>query len=381
MFADMKIVIAMDSFKESMTAKRVCEVVAESIRSVLPQARIIIKPMADGGEGTAQAMMAAGGGQWIKKNVTGPLPDMKVDAGFVWYAADKTAVVEMAAASGLELLKPALRNPMKTTTYGAGELIAASIKYGAKKVLLAVGGSATVDGGTGAAAAMGWKFLDKDGKEIRPCGGELNRISKIIPPAPIDVQVDVLCDVDSPLCGEYGAARFYSPQKGATPQMVEELEAGLIHLAELVMKEFGRDIKNVPGSGASGGLAAGAIAFMNAHLVSGIETVMARAKLKDAVSDADWVITGEGRFDNQSLQGKVVSGIVRMSKSSAGKVAVLAGQVLLKPDEYQAFGIADAIGCMKENMTLEYAIKNGEKLLAQAAKELATKIINRRIEK
>ena len=368
----MKVVVAMDSFKGSLTSIQACRVIAESIGPAVPEAEIIVKPMADGGEGTAQVLMAANNGQWIKKTVTGPLPDMQVDAGFAWFADEQTALVEMAAASGLELLLPHQQNPMKTTTYGTGQLIASAINYGAKRVLLAIGGSATVDCGTGAAAALGWKFLDKEKKEIVPCGGELLRISKIIPPPQrSQVAMEVLCDVDNPLCGEHGAARVYAPQKGANQKMVEQLEAGLEHIAELVEKQLGCDIKNIPGTGAAGGLSAGAIAFMGARLISGIEAVISRSRLDEAVAEADWVITGEGKFDRQSLWGKVVSGVVRMAADAGTQVAVLAGQVLLEPFEYRKFGVVDAIGCMNEQMTLQYAMENSEKLLAEAAKKFA----------
>ena len=368
----MKVVVAMDSFKGSLTSIQACRIIAESIGSAVPEAEIIVKPMADGGEGTAQVLMAANNGQWVKKTVTGPLPDMQVDAGFAWFAGEQTALVEMAAASGLELLLPHQQNPMKTTTYGTGQLIASAINYGAKRVLLGIGGSATVDCGTGAAAALGWKFLDKEGKEIVPCGGELLRISKIIPPPQrSQVAMEVLCDVDNPLCGEHGASRVYAPQKGANQEMVEQLEAGLAHIAELIEKQLGCDIKNIPGTGAAGGLSAGAIAFMGARLVSGIEAVISRSRLDEAVAEADWVITGEGKFDRQSLWGKVVSGVVRMAADAGTQVAVLAGQVLLETWEYRKFGVVDAIGCMNERMTLQYAMENGEKLLAEAAKKFA----------
>jgi len=368
----MKIVVAMDSFKGSLTAIQACKIVAESIGSAVPQAEIITKPMADGGEGTAQAMIAAGSGQWVKKTVTGPLPDMRTCAGFAWFPDERMALVEMATASGLELLPAELRNPLKTTTYGTGQLIAAAVNQGAKRVLLAVGGSATVDGGTGAADALGWKFLDEKGRKIVPCGGELLRISKIIPPPqPSRTATEVLCDVDNPLCGDHGAAKVYAPQKGATEEMVEQLEVAMLHLAELLKKQLGCDIKDIPGAGAAGGLAAGAIAFMGARLVSGIETVMSQSRLSESIAGADWVITGEGQFDRQSLRGKVVSGVVRVARDTDTKVAVLAGQVLLEPSEYRNFGVVDAIGCMNERMTLQYAMENAGKLLTKAAKNFA----------
>jgi glycerate kinase len=366
----------MDSFKGSLTAERACTVVAESIASVAPAAEIIVKPVADGGEGTARAMLAAGNGQWIEKMVTGPLPGMRVCAGFAWFAYEKLAVVEMATSSGLQLLPPQRRNPLKTTTYGTGQLMTAAMDYGAQRILLAVGGSATVDGGTGAAVAMGWNFLGKDGKEVGLGGGQLLQIDTIIPPAyPSRVPIEVLCDVDNPLCGEQGAAKVYGPQKGATQEMVEVLEAGLEHLAELVQKQLGCDIADLPGAGAAGGLAAGAVAFMGAKLVRGIETVMSWSRLGQDIAGADWVITGEGCFDEQSLRGKVVSGVARAAKNAGAKVAVLAGQVLLTGQEYRSLGVVDAFACMNGRMPLEYAIRNGEKLLAKAARDFALKYL------
>ena len=368
----MKIVVAMDSFKDCLTAVQVCRIVTDAVAAVLPEARVILKPMADGGEGTAKAIMTAAGGKWIPKTVTATLPDMTVEAGFVWFDDEKTALVEMAVASGLELLEPARRNPYKTTTFGTGELIAAAVESGARKILLAVGGSGTVDGGIGAAAALGYEFLDKNNQPVTPCGGRLLEITKIVPPPKkLPASVEVLCDVDNPLCGPHGAAQTYGPQKGATPEMVEKLEAGLAHLADLVKKQLSRDIKNIPGAGAAGGLAAGAIAFLDAELVSGIETVIAHTGLAQAMENADWVITGEGKFDHQSLRGKVVSGIVRLAKQTGAEVAVIAGQVLLSPDDYRSFGIAEVVSCMNTNTTVDYAIENAETLLADAAKKWA----------
>jgi len=369
-----RIVVAMDSFKGSLTAERACRIVAESIASVVPAAEIIVKPMADGGEGTAQAMLAAGNGQWIAKTVTGPLPGMRVCAGFAWFAGEKLAVVEMATASGLQLLSPQRRNPLKTTTYGTGQLMTAAADYGAQRILLAVGGSATVDGGTGAAVAMGWRFLDEDGKEVGLGGDRLLQIDRIIPPThPSRLPIVVLCDIDNPLCGEQGAARVYGPQKGATQEMVEVLEAGLYHLAELVQKQLGCDIRNLPGAGAAGGLAAGAVAFIGAKLVRGIETVMSWTRLDQALPGADWVITGEGCFDEQSLRGKVVAGVARVARGEGTKIAVIAGQVLLARQEYRSLGVVDAFACMNDRVSLECAIANSERLLSKAAREFALK--------
>jgi glycerate kinase len=300
---------------------------------------------------------------------------MQVEAGFAWFD-DKTALVEMASASGLELLSSEQMNPLKTTTYGTGELIKAALEYGGRKILLAVGGSATVDGGLGAAMALGWKFLDSRDNPIPLGGAALENITKIVRPENFKhIPVEVLCDCDNPLYGEKGAAKVYGPQKGATEKMVEQLERGLAHLAEIVGKELGRDI-NVPGAGAAGGLAGGAIAFMNADVVSGIETIMAHSNLLAELESADWVITGEGSFDRQSLYGKVVSGILKSASQSHTRLAVLAGQINIPKQEYEKIGIAAAISCRDENMTLEYALENSRELLYLAAQHFATQYLS-----
>jgi len=372
----MKIVIAMDSFKGTLKAHEACKITAEAIAQTVADAELVIKPMADGGEGTAMAMIKAADGQWIPQTVMGPLPDMQVEAGFAWFEADKTALVEMASASGLELISKEQANPLKTTTYGTGQLIKAAMQYNPRKILFAIGGSATVDGGLGAAMALGWKFLDRQNKSV-PLGGiALERIKKIVKPENLNLPpVEVLCDVDNPLCGERGAAKVYGPQKGATPEMVEQLEKGLAHLADIVHQQFGRDIKNPPGAGAAGGLAAGAIAFMNASLVSGIETVMSYNNLDTELQSADWVITGEGSFDRQSLYGKVVSGISAMAQRSNTKIAVIAGRVNVPQQEYQKLGITTAVSCRTDDITLDYALENCRPLLYSAAQCFANQYL------
>lgn len=328
--------------------------------------------MADGGEGTAEAMIKAANGQWIQQSVMGPLPDMQVDTGFAWFDSDRTALVEMASASGLELLSKDQMNPLRTTTYGTGQLIATALNYDPAKILLAVGGSATVDGGTGAANALGWKFLNEAGNPV-PLGGQgLEQITKILEPKDLELPpVEVLCDVDNPLCGEHGAAKVYAPQKGATPQMVEQLETGLEHLATLVEKHLQRDINNVPGAGAAGGLAAGAIAFMNANLVSGIETVIAYSNILAELQSADWLITGEGSFDRQSLYGKVVSGLAKIASQSDTHLAVIAGQVNVPQKQYQKIGIETAVSCRANDMSLDYVLANCRTLLYSAVQRFA----------
>jgi glycerate kinase len=366
----MKIVIAMDSFKGNLSAIEVCDIIASAIKKRLPSAELVLKPIADGGEGTADAMLKSIPGKWISKKVTGPLFDMKVDAGFAWFEQSQTALVEMASAAGIQLLKKEQCNPMKTTTYGVGELIKAAIEYKPKKILLAIGGSATVDGGTGAASALGWQFLDKDGKPVAGCGGGLNQIVKIVPPKKlINIPVEVLCDVQNPLCGELGAAKIYGPQKGATPEMVEELEAGLCHLGNLINKQLNLncDVIEVPGAGAAGGLGAASLAFMNGKLVSGIDTILKHSNMEAELANADWIITGEGCFDRQSLYGKVVSGISKAAMKSSVKVAVIAGMVRIDSNEYKKNGIAAVLSCTPDGMSTEEAIRKSKSLIKEAA--------------
>jgi len=366
-----KLVVAMDSFKGTLSANDACETVARGIHSVIPEAEVVLKPMADGGEGTAAAMIAARHGQWIRERVMGPLPGREVDAGYAWFDEPKEALVEMAAASGITLLQMDEFDPLRTTTYGTGQLIRSAVDHGARRIWLAVGGSATVDGGTGAAAAMGWRFLDADGKEVGLGGAALERIRRIVEPDGQSLlPLEVLCDVDNPLCGEHGAARVYGPQKGATPEVVERLEAGLKHLADVVSAQLGKNMLDVPGAGAAGGLAAGALAFMNGRLVPGIDAVIEASGFGEALKDADWVITGEGRFDEQSLRGKVVSGIVKAARKQETRVAVLAGSVAVGAEVYQKMGVATAIGAVKEGMSLQEALAQARPLLREAASEL-----------
>jgi len=367
-----RIVVATDSFKGTLRASEACRIIADAIARRVPDAELVIKPMADGGEGTAEAMMAAGDGRWVPRAVMGPLPDMRVEAGFAWFDADRTAVVEMASASGLELLSPGQMNPLRTTTCGTGQLIRHAADYGAAEVLLAVGGSATVDGGVGAAAALGWQFLDSDGQPVPLGGGGLSWITRILPPQGLNLPpVRVLCDVENPLCGPQGAAKVYAPQKGADAAMVEQLEHGLEHLAELVAAQTGHRITDLPGAGAAGGLAAGAVAFMNGTIVSGIETVLAHSRLAEDLPFCDWVITGEGSFDEQSLQGKVVSGVACLARRFGVRVAVIAGQVRVRRSVYRAAGITAALACRTDDMTFDYAIGHAGDCLRAAADRFA----------
>ncbi len=366
----MKCVVAMDAFKGSLEAEAACEAVARGLEQVDPAIEARRLPMADGGEGTAEILRRAAGGHWKRRLVTGPLPGRTVEARYAWAPGERTAIIEMASACGLPLLRPEERDPLRTTTHGAGELIAAARGLRPARIRLAIGGSATVDGGTGAAAALGWRFLDRAGRALPPGGGALERLARIEPPDPRPrlPPVDVLCDVDNPLCGPEGAARVFGPQKGADADAVERLEAGLCRLADVLQAQFGIAVRDLPGAGAAGGLGAGAVAFLGARLVPGIDAVMDAVGLPDALRGADWAITGEGRFDGQSARGKVVQGVAREARRADARVLVLAGQVAVPPSDWPALGIDEARALMAPGMTEDEAQRRAAELLeAQAA--------------
>lgn len=331
--------------------------------------------MADGGEGTAAAIIAARDGEWIPHPATGPLPSMIVDAGFGWLASSRTAIVEMATASGLTLLRPDQCDPFQTTTLGTGELIRAAADYGAQRILLAVGGSATVDGGIGAAYALGWRFLNQSGEEVAPNGSGLVEIFSIRPPdnhvkLP---EIMVLADVTNPLCGENGAARIFGPQKGATPEQAILLDAGLLNLGKLIQRDLGTDVLSLPG--AAGGLAAGAVAFMGATITSGVDEVMRITGLDEAMKGADWVLTGEGCLDSQSLHGKVISGIVRLARGYGARVGALAGRIALTNIELQTAGIVFADAVTTEKLIFDEACRKAPEFLEKAV----NRFINSRV--
>jgi len=368
----LKIVVAMDSFKGGLSAPEASEAVAAGLRRARPEwdeLNVELKPMADGGEGTAQAILRArSDGRWIACEVAGPTPPQTVDAGYAWFEEDQTAVVEMASANGLPLLRPGERNPTRTSTLGTGQLIASAAEKGARQIMLAIGGSATCDGGIGAAAALGWRFLDEAGSPVHPVGGQLQRIRRIEPPLrPLSAKLAVLCDVNNPLCGPNGAARVYGPQKGATPKMVEQLDAGLAHLADLVRERLGLDLADRPGAGAAGGLGAGAVAFLGGTLSPGVRTLINLTRLTDALEHADHCLTGEGSFDEQSLQGKVVSGVAEAASRANVPVVVIAGRVRVAPQRYRRHGIRTAWPTHEPDMPMAEVVRREAELLAAAA--------------
>ncbi len=369
----MKIIVALDSLKGSLDATNACKIIGATIHEVVPSAEIVLRPLADGGEGTAEILLSACGGEWIPVQAMGPLPHLQIDAGYAALARPDRIVVDMAEASGLTLLREDQRDPLRTTTFGTGELIAdAFVKN--RPVWLAVGGSATVDGGVGAAMALGWKFLDAKQNSIGFGGGQLEKIAKIIPPPQHAwPEVEVLCDVTNPLCGPNGAAKIFGPQKGATPTAVEKLERGLLHLAEIIHRDLGIDVLSLAGGGAAGGLGAGAVAFFGAKIKPGIATIIEAVGLRDELRDADWIITGEGSFDSQSLGGKVVSGVIAAAREAGVKVGVLAGRIGLDDDACRAAGIDATHALVTPLIQSDFAMTHVRELLAERAREFAVR--------
>ncbi|MGQ9651593.1 MAG: glycerate kinase [Phycisphaerae bacterium] len=346
----MRIVVAPDSFKEALPAQQVCEAIARGIRRARPDATIDLLPMADGGEGTVDALVAATNGQLRESTVTGPLGE-PVRARWGLLGDDSgTAVLEMAAASGLGLVSPDRRDPLLTTTFGTGELIVAALNSGARRILIGIGGSATNDGGTGAAQAIGVRFIDRDGQVLADglSGGRLNLIARIDPASRdrrIDrVPIEVACDVDNPLCGPRGAAAVYGPQKGANAETARILDANLAHLADVIQRDLGMQVRDVPGAGAAGGLGAGLLVFFGAKLRPGIQMVMDALRFSERIAGADLIITGEGRLDRQSMMGKLIEGVGRAAKSSGVPIIALVGSIGQGADK--ALEVLDSYHCI-----------------------------------
>ncbi|MCI0654638.1 MAG: glycerate kinase, partial [Methylococcaceae bacterium] len=315
----MKIVIATDSFKENMTSLEVASAIEKGILQVLPDANCIKVPMADGGEGTVQSLVDATSGRIVKKTVIGPLGE-PVEAHYGFFGNGRTAVIEMAEASGLPLVPKAKRDPLKMTTFGTGQLILDAIESGATEIIIGIGGSSTNDAGSGMAQALGVRYLDKAGNELNQyaSGGILDRIARI-DVSGLDcrvrkVSILVACDVDNPLCGARGASAVFGPQKGASPEVVKTLDSNLSKFADLIKETLGNDVKDLPGAGASGGLGAGLVAFCGATLKSGIDIVVEATGLENALEGAHLAITGEGKVDFQTSFGKTPSGVARAAK-------------------------------------------------------------------
>ncbi len=370
----LRIAIAPDSFKGTLTALEAATHIEEGFKSVLKNISVRKIAMADGGEGTVRAIAESTGGKILTRTVTGPR-GKKVRAHFSVSGDGKIAVIEMAAASGLALLKPRERNPMVTTTRGTGELIKHALKLGVRKILVGIGGSATNDGGTGMARALGVRFFDARGCALPEGGGALRSLNRIdmrrLDPRMKGVSVEVACDVDNPLTGRHGAAHVYAPQKGATPAMVKKLDAGLKQLAAVVKRDIGSDILKVPGSGAAGGLGGGLMAFLGGRLRPGVDIVIDSVRLKQHLKGCHLVITGEGRMDHQTAFGKTPAGVARAAKELGLPVIAICGSLGKDPEAVHSIGI-DAFFSTLETSIEELDIpKLGPGMLRRTSAQIA----------
>jgi glycerate kinase len=370
----MKIVIAPDSFKESLTAMAVANEIEAGFREIFPDAEYCKLPVADGGEGTVQAMIDASGGKLVSLEVTGPLGE-PVSAFYGLMGDGHTAVIEMAAASGLELVAPAQRNPLRTTSYGTGQLILHALNSGARRFVLGVGGSATNDGGAGMLQALGGKLFDATGADLAAGGGALNMLDRI-DFSGLDVRIkdsvfEVACDVSNPLVGPQGASAIFGPQKGATPEMVARLDDNLRHYAAIIARDVGADVAEVPGAGAGGGIGAAMMAFLGGRLRPGSEIVTAAVGLDAAVADADLVITGEGRIDGQTIHGKTPVGVARVAQRHGKPVIAIAGSLAAGAAVVHAHGIDAVFAAVSRPCTVEEALAAAAVNVRSAARNIA----------
>ncbi|UMV48521.1 glycerate kinase [Paenibacillus macerans] len=367
-------VLAPDSFKESMTAKEVCAAMEKGLRKVYPHADYIHVPMADGGEGTVQSLVDASGGRIYTQVVTGPLGE-PVTARYGILGDGETAAIEMASASGIHHVSKETKNPLITTTYGTGELIRECLDKGIKRIIIGIGGSATNDGGAGMAEALGARFLDADGRELPRGGGALKRLERIdisaLDPRLRQVNLIVACDVTNPLCGEHGASHVFGPQKGATPEMVRQLDAGLAHYADIAKRQLGKDVRDIPGAGAAGGLGAGLLIFTQAVLRKGIEIVIEYTGLKQKVAAADVVFTGEGGIDFQTKFGKTPYGVAKAAKEAGKKVIAVAGYIGEGIEALYEEGIDAVFGIVPGAGDLEKLLAEGPQNVERTCENIA----------
>lgn len=369
-----KIGIAPDSFKGSLTAMEAAACIEKGLKRILTNISVVKVPMADGGEGTVRAIVDSTGGKIIRRTVLNPR-GRKIKAAFGLSGDKKTAVIEMAEASGLALLKPKERNPMLTSTYGTGQLVTHALKAGAKKLLIGIGGSATNDGGTGMARALGVKFLNKQGRQIAEGGGSLQGLARIdmsgLDPRINRLEVEVACDVDNPLTGKKGASHVYGPQKGASPAMVKKLDAGLRNMARVIKHDISINILNVPGSGAAGGLGGGLMAFLGGQLRPGVDIVIDSVKLAQKFKGCDLVITGEGRMDGQTIYGKTPAGVTRVAKSLNIPVIAISGSVGKDVRKVLTIGIESYFSALQEPVEESMLPKRGPEMLEDCAEQVA----------
>lgn len=370
----MRIVVAPDSFKGSLSAAGVAQALGRGLARALPGAEVRACPVADGGEGTAEVLCLNTGGRMVTRRVTGPLGE-PVEAAFAILGDGETAVVEIAAASGLPLVPPGRRDPMVTTSYGTGELIAAAIEEGCRRVVVALGGSATVDGGLGMLEALGFRHLDESGRPVPRGGRGLARVATARRPDGTPawwggVEFVAACDVDNPLVGEHGAARVYGPQKGATPDVVEELDRGLARLADVWKRDWGVEVASLPGAGAAGGAGAALAAALGAPLLSGAQLVIQYSGLEEHLRQADLVVTGEGRVDFQTRRGKAPAAVAAAARRAGVPVVAVCGSLAASPGELAEMGIAAALSIAEGPMSLEESMARAGELLERAGERL-----------
>lgn len=372
----MKLLVASDSYKGSLNTMQVAEQIKKGVEKVFPDAQFMCVPVADGGEGTVEAMVSSLGGEYRTVEVTAP-DGRKIQADYGVLPGRKV-VVEMAAASGLPLIPDKERNVMKATTYGTGELIKAALNEDCTQIYIGIGGSATNDGGMGMAQALGYSFRDKDGKEVGFGGGELARV-EVIDKSMADKrlkekEIIVMCDVTNPLCGEFGAAAVYGPQKGATPEQIVELDNGLKHFSQVIRDQLGLDLEEVPGAGAAGGLGAGLVAFAEAKIKSGIDAILEVSNFSEKLDWADIVITGEGRIDRQSAFGKAISGISKMARTKDVPVVAVSGSIECGAEIIYEKGVSTMEAAVCRPMHVDEAMLNANILVENAVERVMRSI-------
>ncbi len=365
----MRILVAPDKFKGSLTAVQAGRAIAKGLRQIWHDADIRELPIADGGEGTADAIRAARNGVWISRSVHGPFGET-VEAGYAWLEETKTAVIEMSAASGLWRVAAEKRDPLRATTRGTGDLIADAMERGARQIIVGLGGSATNDGGAGMAAALGYRFLTSDGEPVEAVPANFLALVAIKPPENfMPPPIVAACDVRNPLLGARGASRIYGPQKGADERTVETLEQALENLADVCVSDLGRDFRNTPGAGAAGGLGFGLLTFCNAEIRSGFDLVAEILDLENAIAASDLVVTAEGRLDAQTLEGKGPAGVAALARKHGKPVIAFGGSI---EDDARLHELFDAIvSITQEPMPLERALKEAATLLERSAARTA----------
>ncbi|MDG9729413.1 glycerate kinase [Ignatzschineria sp. RMDPL8A] len=368
------IVIAPDAFKESLTADEAATAIAEGFKRVLPEADYHLAAVSDGGEGLIETMLFAKEGSRIKASAHDPI-GRKIESEFGWVDSEQLAIIEIAKVSGIELISPFDRNPLHTTSFGTGELILAALDHGAKKILIGLGGSATNDGGVGMLQALGVQFFDHNGNPLGQGGRALLELAEIdlskLDPRLFNVEVEVACDVKNPLTGTNGASAVFGPQKGATPQMVGMLDRALGQFADVVKHDMGKEIDNIQGAGAAGGMGAALMGFLDAKLHSGIELVIEHLNLRNHIKSADLVITGEGQLDEQTLFGKTPIGVAECAKEYGVPVIGVAGALGANSEKLLEAGFNAIFSCSPGVITLDDALKNGGENLTALSENIA----------